>query len=199
MYTVVSWFTPDYAALNERMVASAERFGLECTSYSYSARGNWADNVLIKCEMLLKAFADHDTDILYLDSDAVVNYRPALFDVLPSCYNCAMHWRGGKELLGGTQYFRNCEAVRKLLEHAAVEQQATREWSQKIFARILPNHPDVNVYALPPEYCYIYDSMAAQHPGAVPIIEHFQESRRARKRRVITPPGESEWGFYEKH
>jgi hypothetical protein len=33
---------------------------------------------------------------------------------------------------------------------------------------------------LPPEYTFIFDSMRKIYPNAVPVIEHFQASRKYR-------------------
>ena len=39
---------------------------------------------------------------------------------------------------------------------------------------------DLNYINFPPEYCFVFDLMKNIYPDAVPVIEHFQESRKQR-------------------
>jgi len=41
--------------------------------------------------------------------------------------------------------------------------------------------PKFTVKNLPAEYTFIFDSMKAMYPNAIPVIEHFQASRRFKR------------------
>ena len=191
MFKIVSWFTPDYAASNTRLVSSLEQFGYRNhVEYQVEPVGNWAANVMLKPQIIRRAFQEHGCDLVYLDSDAVVRAALTIFDNWTDD-DLGAHFRGGTELLGGTLYLAANQRTRDFCEAvAAVMLASVANWStekartswQVTAQSLLPQHPDLKVRRLPPEYTCILDTMRRQHPGIKPIVEHMQQSRISRKR-----------------
>ncbi len=178
-YTIVSWHTPDYAACSRRLVESLERHGYgNHIEYEIAPAGKWLANVKLKPQILARALTELDTDIVYLDADAVVHGPLTLFDEWDSAYELGAHYRAERELLGGTLYLRNSERMRDFLDEASeVMARSGRVWQQSA-QLVLAQHPDFPLKRLPPEYCCIFDSMRLEHPGIEPVIEHMQHSRQ---------------------
>lgn len=178
-YTVISWYTPDYALCNERLVRSLEEHGhTNYVCWPVVPVGKWGANVrYYKMWALAKALKEIDGDFLYLDSDAVVHSRMTLFDDWAGD-DLGVHYRAGRELLGGTVYVKpSARIVLFLDEVASVMETAGLVWQQAA-QLTLQRHPEINVKKLPPEYCCIFDSMRREHPGIQPVIEHMQYSRQ---------------------
>lgn len=177
-YTVVSWYTTGYRELNKRLDSSIKSYGIPHVSYFMADAGNWAINCNMMPTVLIEALDQLNTDILYLDSDAILNARPALFDKWPQLEaDLGLFYRRDGELLTGTAFYSNNDTVKALLHDWRRALQGTKGglYEQEALHNLL--RPDIRVYRLPPEYCCIYDSMRNEHPGIFPVIEHFQASR----------------------
>lgn len=177
-YLVVSWYTPDYKRQNDNLLASLAKHGItEHVEYEMQPVGKWLANVMLKPQVLKRAFEQHpDHDIVYLDSDAVVHGPLTLFD----CWtgeDMGFHFRGGVELLGGTMYLRNIPRVWTFCDKVAAMMQTAQTCWQVTAQRLLPQC-EVSVRRLPPTYACIFDMMRKQHPGIEPVIEHMQYSRQ---------------------
>lgn len=180
-FEVVSWYTPDYELCNERLIRSLEEHGHRAyTCWPVIPVGKWGSNVrYFKPWCLAKALQECEGDFLYLDSDAVVNSRMTLFDDWTG-EDIGVHYRGGRELLGGTVYVKPSARVHLLLSEISSFMESSGLVWQQAAQLTLQRHPEISVKRLPPEYCCIFDSMRTQHPGIVPVIEHMQYSRQVR-------------------
>jgi hypothetical protein len=186
MFTVVSWYTPDYASSNARLVASLEKHGyMNHIEYPVEPVGKWGANVLLKPHIIRRAFAELGTDLVYLDSDAVVHGKLDLFDNWQG-EDLGAHWREERELLGGTLYLSNTSRSRAFCESVADGMAASQAQGLSAFAscwqvtaqRLLPKYPEVTVRRLPPEYTFIFDTFRLMYPDMQPVIEHMQQSRQ---------------------
>jgi hypothetical protein len=91
------------------------------------------------------------------------------------------------ECLSGTIYMENNLKTKKLCEKWIEENKQT---DQKIFEQVnlgkiieeMQKSDGLVFNNLPPEYTFIFDSMRRIYPDAVPVIEHFQASRRFRSK-----------------
>jgi hypothetical protein len=87
-------------------------------------------------------------------------------------------------LLSGTLWFNNTEKIRHVLDRWEEGASRSEIWEQKILAEVLKNTPDINIYRLPIEYCYISslpNGHPPLHPLDYPVIVHHQVSRTLKK------------------
>lgn len=181
-YTVISWYTDDYRALNDRLIGSLEAHGhTQHVEYKVPTLGRWHLNAMLKPSILKRAFRDVQGDLVYIDSDAIVRQRLTLFDNWTG-EDLGAHYLRGTELLGGTQYWSFNSRMINLIEAMEALMLDRQVFSQVALRELLPTMPEISVKRLPPEYCYITDTSRFLHPGVDPVVEHFQESRRARQR-----------------
>jgi hypothetical protein len=121
--------------------------------------------------------------VLFVDADAVVLKRPALFDNFePDLALYELDWsllgKPGrmKEVLSGTVYAKYTSRVMDILNRwISVCSSDVRTWEQKILQKLVGD----DFYRLPPEYCMIFDIMKPIVND--PIIKHYQASRQYRK------------------
>jgi hypothetical protein len=203
-WTAVSFYTADtgYEREVERLLASAEAFGVPLVAYAVPNRGSWRLNLNDKSAVILHALDEWpDRDIVFLDADAVIRSYPRLFDELSesrahdlaACFFEESRLERG-ELLSGTLWVANTAAGRGIVERwdrYARKHPEIRH--QKALAVVLgagrPGEPGERIYRLPRAYTRIFD-----HPGmrgVEPVIEHFQASRRLRHNLRSTRPARS--------
>lgn len=171
-----------------RLKASAEACAVPLEVYTYPSRGSWRANLNYKSETILRAMDEFtDKDIVFIDADAVVRSYPTLFDELSErrVSDIAVHFLRDVELLSGTLWIRNCDAGRVIVKrwHELGERFPDQRHQQclalALRALVAGGSPPI-VYRLPIEYTCIFD-----HPlrrGKQAVIEHFQASRKYRKR-----------------
>lgn len=179
-FTVVSWHTPDYADCSARLVESLERHGYtKHVEYAVTPVGRWSENVrYFKPTVIARALTEIEGDVLYLDADAIIHGRLPLFDEWRG-HDMGVHYKQGRELLGGTVYLKNDDVrLRLYLEDVAGTMQSMGLVWQQAAQITLNHHSELDVLKLPPEYCCIFDTMRAENPGIRPLIEHMQQSRR---------------------
>lgn len=165
-----------YAVEAERLRASLQRLGLEYRIDEVPSRGSWDRNILITPEYIRDVMRETDGPVLYVDADAEFHSGPEF----EGGYDLAVHYLNGHELLDGTMWVANNAVSRDVVDQWCNEVRVG-EWEQVTLQRILDRRPDVRVNCLPPEYCYIFDTSRALHPGVEPIIEHHQASRRLKR------------------
>lgn len=187
-YTVVCFYTYDtpYEEEAKQLKDSCIKFGIPVVIYGYQTRGSWVKNAGIKAGFLSRVLDELQTDILYLDADARVRQPLDLFKSFKA--DIGVHYRDGKELLSGTIYLRNNDAVKSLIKDWLETQSKNPDsWDQKILQAVLPKH-NLDVFKLPATYCCIFDKMRSFGP---PVIEHMQASRRLKQLITFTRPVES--------
>ena len=181
---IVSSFTPDngYPEDAKLLRASLDRLGIPAEIEEVPSVGNWKANCMARASFLLGKLRGSGESILWIDADAAVRsdprpYLDALKDV-----DVGFHFLNGKELLGGTQYYRPTADAMLLLERwvfsNGVYSAAPR--SQVNLRRAVDSISSLRVARLPAAFTFIFDTMRKMHPDVVPIIEHFQASRRVR-------------------
>jgi len=195
-FVVISFYTTgtSYSREIKGLEESLERFKLARHVFACEPTGTWRGNLNHKSESILKAFAMFpDKDIVFLDADAVVRQRPVLFEQLSARrdYDLSAHFfkydaRSGDsdELLSGTLWIQNGEAGRGLVkrwhEIGLARPDVRHQMCLKAAIEDLEKEGKrIRVYRHPFAYTCIYDYHAAK--GVVPVIEHFQASRRFRR------------------
>jgi hypothetical protein len=176
----VSFATPKYEPLMMVMADSAAAFGLLTHFEAVKERGGWQAGVAYKPEFLAAMQQEHPGErLVWVDADAEIQQYPALFWELADDVDIAVHWREDRELLSGTVYLGATKGATEIVE-AWCDAQCEKPgvWDQRVLQAVLSANPDRwKRAALPPEYTFIFDTFAKQHPGLKPVIEHHQASR----------------------
>lgn len=193
-WVAVSFFTAGtgYAdEIRKRFLKSAHEHNIPWMIYERPNRGSWRSNLNYKSEVILTAMGDHPgKDIVWVDADGAFLSYPTLFDELSKgrAYDIAFHrfkqsrLDPGNELLSGTLWIANTEAGRAIVaawdKYARTHPEKRHQMALDCVLR--GERPDARVFALPIEYCAIFDHPAVR--GRIkPVIEHYQASRRLRK------------------
>jgi len=176
-----------------RLKASCDACGVPLRIFRFQPLGSWRANLNFKSQSILDAMAGYpEKDIVFIDADAVVRSYPRLFDVLSEArkHDIAAHFfmqsrveRG--ELLSGTLWFQNNPTAQTLVQawHAHGEANPNVRHQRCLQAVLARYGSNIRIYRLPLEYTCIFDHPARR--GVVPVIEHFQASRKYR--RILSP------------
>ena len=191
---VVGYYTVNtpYEAEAQNLLESLNRLGLPHDISGVQSLGNWQANTRFKAGFMLDMLIKHPNHrLLYVDVDAVVHSIPDLF----KNYTCdiAVRWQDFRwrqnECLSGTIYMENnkrtkriCELWRDINVNEGNESNRMEQWNlDTVINKMKVEDPNFTYKNLPPEYTMIFDSMRGMYPNIVPVIEHFQASRRFKK------------------
>ena len=178
---VVSYYTKDsvYIPAASNLRKSLDAFHIPYDVVEYENLGDWYEATAFKStfvhEMLLKY--PHET-IIFLDADCALKSEPTFFYDFKG--SMAVHYRDGRELLSGCLVFgtKYRDATLRLVREWIKEQSRfPRVWDQKNLQNVIARS-ELRVDNLPAGYVKIFDKMA----GVIPVIEHYQASRQAKKR-----------------
>jgi hypothetical protein len=152
--------------------------------------GTWIQNVQYKANFLKEMLLKHPgRPVVWVDCDAEIKSDPILFNNIRESFACHFRKRTHRtqyideqgELLSGTLYFKNNKKSLKLINLWIEEnERAPNMWDQQTLRRAW-NRWDGSTCKLPAEYCCIFDS--PERRVKEPVIEHFQASRRYKKRK----------------
>ncbi len=187
---VVGYYTVNtpYEEEAQNLIQSLNKLGLNHDISGVKTLGSWQANTRFKAgfmlDMLIK-WPNHR--LLYVDCDAVVHKSPDLF----KNYNCdiAVRWQDFRwrqnECLSGTIYMENNERTKRICElwrdinvQEGNESSRMEQWNLDTVINQMKSDPNFTYKNLPPEYTMIFDSMRGMYPNVIPVIEHFQASRR---------------------
>lgn len=187
----------------QKLAASARAQDVPLVAYPVKPRGSWRANLNAKSETILEAMADYPKlDVVFIDADAVIRHRPAIFDYLSTAqeWDVAAHLYERsrlerRELLSGTLWFANTEKGQALVRSwDAIGKEHPEIRHQKCLHLALDRDPGARLYALPASYTRIFDAPGMK--GVEPVIEHFQASRRLRNRvRGVQPVSVDPFGL----
>ena len=190
-FTIISYYTSKYKSIYEAYLKpSITKLSLNCIIEASQDFGSWKKNTDYKPIFIKQCLKMCSDNLVFIDVDAVVNQYPVLFESISNAYDIGLHFLDWaehygrnnqvKELLSGTLYIQNNEHMFNLvntwikeLSHDILEQQALE--------RALKMHPEINVFHLPREYCYITSLPNGELPAKTlknPIISHYQASRQ---------------------
>lgn len=187
----VSYYTPDYEEVAHRLKLSLATFELEHIVVPVPDRGTWVANCARKPLFIRDLLSQMKKPLVWIDADAVVVKRPALFEDSAYCHDaavCRYTWHQGKrETLSGTVWFNDTYMAKRMVEHW-IEQQALLPdmWDQVGLQMAVAEAEKTSavIENLPVEYCYIHDLHRREHPDADPVIVHYQHSRQTRHKKV---------------
>jgi hypothetical protein len=190
---VVGYYTLNtpYEEEAQNLIRSLNKLGVNHDVIGVKTLGNWQANTRFKAGFMLDMLTKWPNHrLLYVDCDAVVHRMPNLFKK----YKCdiAVRWQDFRwrknECLSGTIYMENNERTKRICElwrdiNVKEGNKSTRmeQWNlDTVINQMKDEDPQFTYKNLPPEYTMIFDSMRGMYPNIVPVIEHFQASRRFR-------------------
>ena len=146
--------------------------------------GGWQKNTHYKAFFIRQMMDKYpDISLVYIDADALIHQNPELFSELNS--DIAVYYYPNpllkeQELLSGTIYLANNLKTKRLVDQwIKMNQNFPDRMEQYNLDQAMREFKDLKITELPASYVMIYDLM--QHLG-IPVIEHFQASRRFRKK-----------------
>ncbi len=191
---VVGYYTVNtpYEEEAKNLIRSLNKLSVNHDISGVKTLGNWQANTRFKAGFMLdmlNKWPNHR--LLYVDVDAVVHRMPDLF----KNYSCdiAVRWQDFRwrknECLSGTIYMENNERTKRICElwrdiNVTEGNKSNRmeQWNlDTVINQMKKEDPNFTYKNLPPEYTMIFDSMRGMYPNIVPVIEHFQASRRFKK------------------
>lgn len=197
---VVSFATAGtpYESEAEDLRQSLVEHGLEHAIHRVPDLGSWEANTGRKATFLRDMLRLHGRywRLCWIDCDAVVRGPLDFLDLMDAGVDVAAHVRKGRELMSGTVYLNDSPATRAVVERwiGLVEKKPRRMEQANLWDAIKAT-PAVNFAELPASYCFVFDSFRRQYPGVEPVIEHFQASRKYRRK---TAKGEGNKDFNAK-
>tara|TARA_R100000900_G_scaffold143298_1_gene125974 strand:+ start:783 stop:2312 length:1530 start_codon:yes stop_codon:yes gene_type:complete len=191
---VVGYYTINtpYQLEAQNLIRSLNKLGINQDVIGVETLGNWQANTRFKAGFMLDMLNKWPNyRLLYVDVDAVVHRMPDLF----KNYECdiAVRWQDFRwrknECLSGTIYMENNERTRRICQlwrdiniKEGNESNRMEQWNlDTVINQMKAEDPNFTYKNLPPEYTMIFDSMRGMYPNIVPVIEHFQASRRFKK------------------
>lgn len=198
-FTLVSWYTIDtpYKQIIEDYLLSSAASLMKHEIYERISYKDWKRNTNLKPSVASEALNELNEDILLVDADCKINHYPVLFNEIPQEYDIAFHTLdrnaffnqdfGPKqyEILSGTLFLRNREIVHKLLDRWSEFCIGSQYPDQKNLELAIAEIPELKIFNLPIEYCWISDlpngnKPFVERPDKV-FIEHYQASRQMRE------------------
>ncbi len=159
--------------------------------------GSWIKNVAQKPLAILEMLETmrhqgSEKALVFVDSDAVFEKYPTLFNEIPDNFDIAFHYlnwdtwyhnnTGKMELLSGTIFFRNNQKVRGVVSEWHKLAVKTDRWEQQVLQEVIEKS-NLTIYELPVEYCYIKTMPNGSKPFVTcePVVSHHQVSRALKK------------------
>jgi hypothetical protein len=197
---VIAYHTPhtEYAEHARAMKESAELHHLQTfiREIPTPADDAWRTAVHHKPYFILNMLAVHpNRNILYVDVDARFRLRPLLFLEQPD-FDISYHrhrWKKEDEFehISAVIYF-SAEWVNRsrFVQMWADRIEDTDDSDQEGLKRAYMAYPDMMNASLSfrdcgPEHYWVHDRFPQLYPGHEPVIEHLQESRKARNRHLL--------------
>ena len=185
---IVGCYTPgDYCQeAHEKLIPSVRALGLPYEIWERPSRCSWLlNNSLCQLTLLEQDAAFPNDDFLYIDVDGVVRSDPWPYLWGLDCDIAAhtFYGTGKAELLSGTLYLPAGPKRRPLLAAwVALNTRDPHVTDQRNLQWVLDHTTEFRRVELPAEYCCIWDSQRRLTPNIIPVVEHFQASRRYRRR-----------------
>jgi hypothetical protein len=191
---IVAYYTLNtpYEDEAKKLIRSLNKLGLNHDVVGVKNLGDWQANTRFKAKFMEDMLNKHPgKNLLYVDSDAIVHSRPTLFEDYN--YDISVRWQDFRwrkdECLSGTIFMANNQKTRELCRRwqrinisEGPNAKTFEQWNLGTVIKQMEAEGKIKTHNLPAEYTFIFDSMRAMYPNAVPVIEHFQASRKLRNK-----------------
>lgn len=203
-FLVVSFFTAGFYMREAfDLMRSCQQYHLPHHIEQIPSLGAWGPNCNAKPHFLMGMDTVYpDRPLVWIDADARIRNWPR---ILRSVVADVGYYTHKGTPCGGTIYLRPGAQRRRLLEVWALALAADPIGADLAPAEARIGTPDqfyfarsvralgLSVHALPESYCYMYDYSLDRagddpRPGYVPVVEHMQGSRWARRCGDYPPP-----------
>ena len=180
-YVVCAFFTPAYRAVAQKLQKSLQKLGISHHFAEAEQQSTWEAGTRLKPHFVwkcLKAFPQKD--VLYLDSDAVVQRQPEFFDDINTDVAILFtpaYYRGRYvlKISAGTLYISNTPGGRQFAKNWCAQDHKSNPLTkdEDMIYMAFEAFEGITFKAMPLSYSKVFDS-----PGPSPVIEHFQASRK---------------------
>jgi hypothetical protein len=189
---VVSYYTLDtlYQMEVRNLIASCEKWGLECSIDGISSLGSWELNCGYKPFFILQKLIEFKRPVLWVDADGVFVSQPEVIEAFSADLSVRINEECPQnhisKVISSTVYVNWTEQGTQLLRLWAEECYAqlsktpkeTEYWDQEGLRDVIfSGKHEGKIAPLPYRYAKIFD----QKMDEKPVIEHFQASRRYKK------------------
>jgi len=189
-FTIIAYYTQgnQYEQLSRNLTKSCNDLNLPLFLKPIEDLGSWAKNTHYKASFIQECLGKFQNNLVYVDVDAIFRSYPKLFEDL----NCDIayrtenfRWRSN-EALSGTLFLRNNDRVKSFVQswidlnnENPADRLKPSTWEQVNMQKAVLKNRGIKYYNLPPQYTYIFDHTKSLYPDIIPVIEHFQASRKA--------------------
>lgn len=174
---VACYYTNDgYRALAERMMASAERVGLDAVGYfKENPSGSWQSGDAMKTSVVLEAMNDYPLDsILFVDADCRFLSYPHLIDDKSHDADMAVYFDRPGVPFSTVTWFRAKTGRRYVEKWLEMMKKFPDKPNDVVgLARALDEIRPRRVFHMPASYSWTETWMRKRFGGTVPVIEHF--------------------------
>ena len=157
-----------------------KKFKLEYDIEEIKSLGSWNLNINHKASFLLRKLEEHKKSVIWIDADAIVRKYPTYFDIIQE--DIGVHYENMVGLKGGVVFVNNTQSAKIVLERWKKNSENMpsildqRHLQGVLRGEYIETH-NATVFFLPDSYYHIWDLSKGK-----PTIEHFQASRRFRRR-----------------
>lgn len=180
---IVSYFTNEvYEAAASKLASSIRLLRLDYEIEQVNGFATWKDAVLHKPTFMKKKLLAHpDRDVIWVDADALVLSYPEFLMVEEPDFDISYYadqW--GKDVFGGTVFYRNAPVVHAFVDEWAEEcKKEPALLDERSLDRAIKRCKDIVFKVLPPEYCWVERWFRRIYPSVTPVIEQYAISRPA--------------------
>ncbi len=183
-FIFVNFYTGDngYEIYAKKLIESLNKFNLSYYIIEInSLQKKWNDIVSLKPIILLKALNKFKKNIIWIDSDAIIEKNPVLFANIKK--NIAVHYiKRNNELNSAVLFLKYSKLTEKLLlewfARNFLEAHLYFTGDQKVLQLIIDKKYTNEVDLLPDEYCAIFDH--CDYKNKEIVISQWQASRKLR-------------------
>ncbi len=191
---IISYFTVDtpYEDEAKKLTASCESLGLKYCIEGVPSFSKWEANCAYKARYVYEKWKELNAPVMWIDADAIVKRTPLL--LYRTDVDFAIHKIDRWEIASGTIFFNQTDPAEKLLQEWMRRcENASDTWDQHhldmAWESVASRHP-IKTLWLPQSYTRIFDRKVIIGEDPLPVIEHYQASRKYKtliSNRPVTP------------
>lgn len=197
---IVTFYTPEYAGEVEPWVESIKATVLPYFIDVMVSKGSWRANVGMKPQFLLDMLDLYKEPILWIDMDGRVVGDLHYLGLAPGQYDFGawfIPWDqmnpadrpGGPLTLhdgisSGTMFWNNTPAAIEFLNRWVAAEHGQHRYGQIVLGEVWHNQRpiDLRTWRMPQAWFKVFDRPWKRGESGPPIIEHYQASRRLRRK-----------------